>query len=110
MKTEKEKDDKDSETETSTSITKINLQMDLTLNEHKYKRAMDKQDMLQQKTQEFCAIVNSLLRDNIKTCMEHAIYQEAYRDNDLLMMWEVMGGCAAGTTKSVQNRIQSKFY
>ena len=72
---------------------------------------MDKQDLLQEKTQEFCAIINSLLRDNIKTRMEHdEVYQEAYRNNDLLTMWEALNNwCAAGTTKSVQNRIQAKF-
>ena len=50
---------------------------------------MDKQDTLDEKTQEFCAIVNSLLRDNVKTRMEHdEVYQDAYRNNELLTMWE----------------------
>ena len=72
---------------------------------------MDKQDVLDEKTQEFCAIINSLLRDSIYTRMQHdEVYQNAYRDNDLLTMWDTLDNlCAAGSIKGVQDRIQARF-
>ena len=83
----------------------------MVVNEFEYKRAMDKQDVLEAKTQEFCAIINSLLRDSIYTRMQHdEVYQNAYRDNDLLTMWDALDNwCAAGSTKGVQDRIQARF-
>jgi len=109
VKKELEQGDKDGESEIDTST--IYLQTDIKLDAHEYQRAMEKQDVLEEKTQEFCAIINSLLRDNIKTRMEHDdIYQEAYRNNNLLTMWEALENwCAAGTTKLDQNRLQAKF-
>jgi hypothetical protein len=110
LKTKHYQDVIDSESEIDTS-NKIKLQPELSLNEHEYKKAIDKQDTLDEKTQEFFAIVNSLIRDNVKTRMEHdEVYQDAYRNNDLLTMWEALENwCAAGSIKSVQNRIQAKF-
>jgi len=72
---------------------------------------MDKQDLLDSKTQEFCALINSLLRADILTRMQHdLVYQAAYKSNDLLSMWSALENwCAAGSTKSVQNRIQARF-
>jgi hypothetical protein len=85
--------------------------MDLSLTDQEYKRVMDKQDLLDSKTQEFCALNNSLLRADILTRMQHdLVYQAAYKSNDLLSMWSALENlCATGSTKSVQNRIQAKF-
>ena len=50
------------------------------------------------------------MRDGIYTRMQHdEIYQDVYRNNDLLTMWEALDDyCAAGSIKSVQNRIQAR--
>ena len=43
---------------------------------------------LQANTQKMVAIINSLLRNDVKTTMKNdATYQEAYSDNDLLGLW-----------------------
>ncbi len=58
------------------------------------------------------AIINSLLRNDVKTTMKNdATYQAAYSDNDLLGLWACLENYfASGSTTSSDDTMLTSFY
>ena len=74
----------------------INL---LDLTDSDVKAAVKQARELQANTQKMVAIINSLLRNDVKTTMKNDTYQSAYSDNDLLGLWAYLENYfASGST------------